>query len=135
MKARADAQLEFEKQQPTEQAARDAGPVHPSLVVRAQATEWLKKWKHEPSPNLSAIDRVLEGVTPIPQVVLDVHFDPERSGPLLLLCPTKPPARTAGKHGTLQGCHAAGGTRFQFCGNMSGTTALCPGSGVMQRSL
>ena len=134
VKARADAQLEFEKQ-PTEQAARDAGPVHPSPVVRAQATEWLKKWKHEPSPNLSAIDRVLEGVTPIPQVVLDVHFDPERSGPLLLLCPTKPPARTAGKHGTLQGCHAAGGTRFQFCGNMSGTTALCPGSGVMQRSL
>ena len=68
VKARADAQLEFEKQQPTEQAARDSGPVHPSLVVRAQATEWLKKWKSEPSPNLSAIDRVLERVTPIPQV-------------------------------------------------------------------
>ena len=77
VKARADAQLEFEKQQCTEQAARTAGPVHPSLVVRAQATEWLQKWQNEPSPNLSAIDKVLERVTPIPQLALDVQFDPD----------------------------------------------------------
>ena len=74
---RADAQVGFEKKHPSVDEARDAGPVHPSRVVRAQAQEWLAKWRSEPAPHLDHIDNVLRQVSQIPLKTIDVQSDAE----------------------------------------------------------
>ena len=75
VKARADAQLQYEKQMPCINNTRDSGPAHPSLVVRAQAQEWLSKWSATPCPNLDAIDAVLQKVPQILQACINIQFD------------------------------------------------------------
>ena len=77
VKARADAQLEFEKQQVDNPAAMSAGPVHPSVMVRQQAQAWVSKWQAKPQVHHHAIDLVLAKVPSVRSTQLDMQFNAE----------------------------------------------------------
>ncbi|CAE7249901.1 unnamed protein product [Symbiodinium sp. CCMP2592] len=77
VKTRADAQLEFEKRSLDFASAGQAGPVHPSVVVRDQTQEWIAKWQAEPQPKHEAIDRILQKVPTVTQTVIDLKFEAE----------------------------------------------------------
>ena len=77
VKARADAQLEFEKQHVGNTAAKCAGPIHPSVMVRQQAQAWTRKWQVKPSVHHHAIDQVLAKVPAVRSTRLDLQFNAE----------------------------------------------------------
>ena len=77
VKARADAQLEFEKQHVDNTAAKCAGPVHPSVMVRQQAQAWVRKWQVKPHVHHHAIDQVLTKVPTVRSTRLDMQFNAE----------------------------------------------------------
>ena len=76
VKARADAQLEFEKRVTETHEAKLAGPVHPSVMVREQTKAWVRKWQAQPSVHHDAIDQVLAKV-PVRRNQLDIEISAE----------------------------------------------------------
>ena len=77
VKARADAQLEFEKRVTETHEAKLAGPVHPSVMVREQTKGWVRKWQAQPIVNHDAIDQVLAKVPAVKRTQLDIVFSAE----------------------------------------------------------
>ena len=77
VKARADAQLEFEKRVTETHEAKLAGPVHPSVMVREQTKAWVSKWQAPPSVHHDAIDQVLAKVPAVRRTQLDIEFSAE----------------------------------------------------------